>query len=99
MSYPLISFGSPIAHPSVRGRIGLMPERVARLHPADQGVTIADTPFELGHLLESLWWHPAHERDPVHTWLRHMASEAGRIVEGGQGLGQGQGQNRGQGRR
>ncbi|GGZ43675.1 LysR family transcriptional regulator [Streptomyces poonensis] len=67
----------------VRGtdRIGLMPERVARLHPAGEGVTIADLPFELGDLLESLWWHPAHERDPAHTWLRHMASQAGRIVE------------------
>ncbi len=67
----------------VRGtdRIGLMPERVARLHPADQGVTIADLPFELGDLLESLWWHPAHERDPAHIWLRHMATRAGRTVE------------------
>ncbi|MEU1054266.1 LysR family transcriptional regulator [Streptomyces sp. NPDC005876] len=72
----------------VRGtdRIGLMPERIARLSPASQGVTVAALPFELGDLLESLWWHPAHERDPAHTWLRHMASQAGRIVEQSQGL-------------
>ncbi|MEU9558181.1 hypothetical protein [Streptomyces fumanus] len=67
----------------VRGtdRIRLMPERVARLHPAGQGVTVAGLPFELGDLLECLWWHPAHERDPARTRLRHMASQAGRIVE------------------
>lgn len=68
----------------VRGtdRIGLMPERVARLRTAGQDVTIAQLPFELGFLLESLYWHPAHERDPAHTWLRHMASRAGQLVEG-----------------
>ncbi|MGP3775484.1 LysR family transcriptional regulator [Streptomyces sp. SDT5-1] len=67
----------------VRGseRIGLMPERLARLTPADSGVAIAELPFELGDLLESLWWHPAHERDPAHAWLRRMASRAGRVVE------------------
>ncbi|MEU7474221.1 LysR family transcriptional regulator [Streptomyces sp. NPDC044984] len=67
----------------VRGtdRIGLMPERAARLDGAGAGVAVADVPFDLGLLLESLWWHPAHDRDPAHIWLRHMASEAGHIVE------------------
>ncbi|GGS50083.1 hypothetical protein GCM10010238_44500 [Streptomyces griseoviridis] len=34
-----------------------------------------------GDLLESLWWHPAHERHPARTWPRHTASQAGRVVE------------------
>ncbi|MDP9680258.1 hypothetical protein J2S47_000760 [Streptomyces griseoviridis] len=32
-----------------------------------------------GDLLESLWWHPAHERHPARTWPRHTASQAGRV--------------------
>jgi DNA-binding transcriptional LysR family regulator len=63
-------------------RVGLMPERVARLLPAGEAVTVVDLPFELGFLVESLWWHPVHERDPAHIWLRHMASQAGRLIDG-----------------
>lgn len=60
-------------------RIGLVPEQVARLHPRS-AVTVADIPFELGHLVESLWWHPVHERDSAHIWLRQMASRAGQLI-------------------
>lgn len=60
-------------------RIGLMPEQAARLHPSS-AVTVVDLPFELGHLVESLWWHPIHERDPAHLWLRQMASRVGEII-------------------
>ncbi|MDF2828507.1 MAG: nodD2 3 [Mycobacterium sp.] len=60
-------------------RIGLVPEQVARLHPRS-AVTVAKLPFELGHLVESLWWHPVHERDSAHIWLRQMASRAGQLI-------------------
>lgn len=63
-------------------RIGLVPEQVARLHSGST-VSVVDLPFEMGYLVESLWWHPTHERDPAHIWLRHMASRAGRQVEAG----------------
>lgn len=63
-------------------RIGLVPEQVARLHSGPE-VTVVDLPFDLGYLVESLWWHPVHERDPAHIWLRHMASRAGQIIEDG----------------
>jgi len=62
-------------------RIGLMPERVARLASADGAVTIADVPLELGLLVEALWWHPMHERDPAHRWLREVAVRAARHIE------------------
>ncbi|WP_426324057.1 LysR family transcriptional regulator [Microbacterium sp. E-13] len=57
-------------------RVGLMPERVARLAAVFEGVTIVDAPFELGMLVEALWWHPVHERDPAHRWLRQVAVRA-----------------------
>jgi len=41
---------------------------------------VVDLPFELGVLVETLWWHPLHERDPAHTWFRQMTARAGRMI-------------------
>ncbi len=62
-------------------RIGLMPQRVARLASVRSAVSIAEIPFELGLLVEALWWHPAHEKDPAHRWLRQAAVRAAEEVE------------------
>ncbi|MFD5258294.1 LysR family transcriptional regulator [Streptomyces bobili] len=61
-------------------RLGLMPERAARLHSPANGTVVVDLPFELGILVETLWWHPMHDRDPAHTWLRQTAARAGQLV-------------------
>ncbi|MGI3224182.1 LysR family transcriptional regulator [Streptomyces sp. GTA36] len=61
-------------------RVGVVPERAARLFPADSGTTVVELPFGTGRLVESLWWHPLHDRDPAHIWLRKTAAEAGRLV-------------------
>lgn len=61
-------------------RVGVVPERATRLFPADSGTVVVDLSFGLGHLLESLWWHPVHDRDPAHIWLRRTAAEAGQLV-------------------
>jgi DNA-binding transcriptional LysR family regulator len=67
----------------IRGtdRIGLMPERVARLASSQGAVSVAEIPFELGILVEALWWHPMHERDPAHRWLRQVAVRAAERVD------------------
>jgi DNA-binding transcriptional LysR family regulator len=62
-------------------RIGLMPERVARLASSQSAVAVAGIPFELGMLVEALWWHPMHERDPAHRWLRQAAARAAERVD------------------
>lgn len=64
-------------------RIGLMPERVASPSPSAPGAVIAPLDFEIGHLVEALWWHQLHERDPAHIWLRRIAAQAGQLVENG----------------
>ncbi|MEH3131004.1 MAG: LysR family transcriptional regulator [Mycolicibacterium neoaurum] len=64
------------------GRIGLMPERVARLEAAKHDIVVVEPPFDLGYLVESLWWHPINERDPAHIWLRQLAAKAGQIIDG-----------------
>ncbi|CAM5658358.1 LysR family transcriptional regulator [Streptomyces griseorubiginosus] len=61
-------------------RLSLVPERIAWLFAPQGKTTILDLPFELGVLVETLWWHPMHERDPAHIWLRQIAARAGQLV-------------------
>lgn len=62
-------------------RVAVVPERTTRLFTPDSGTAVVDLPFTVGPLVESLWWHPLHEREPAHLWLRKMASEAGRLLD------------------
>jgi DNA-binding transcriptional LysR family regulator len=66
----------------VRGtdRIGLVPGRVAHLTGAAAGTVTAELPFELGILVESLWWHPMNDLDPGHAWLRDAAIRAAAAI-------------------
>ncbi|WP_221936905.1 LysR family transcriptional regulator [Mycolicibacterium sp. 018/SC-01/001] len=66
-------------------RIGLMPERIARLEASKHDIVVTETPFDLGYLVESLWWHPVNERDPAHIWLRQLSARAGQIIDGPSG--------------
>jgi DNA-binding transcriptional LysR family regulator len=61
-------------------RLGLVPARVARQFSPAVGTCVVEAPFDLGVLVESLWWHPVHNRDPAHSWLRQLAARAGRSV-------------------
>ena len=61
-------------------RLGLMPERIARPYTPANGTVVVELPFTLGLLVETLWWHPMHDRDPAHTWLRQTAARAGQLV-------------------
>ena len=62
----------------VRGtdRIGLVPGRVATLSRDLPGLVTATLPFELGILVESLWWHPSRTADPGHRWLQQLIRDA-----------------------
>jgi hypothetical protein len=63
-----------------RNRVGVLPERAARLFCTDGRTVVADLPLGVGPLVESLWWNPSHEREPAHLWLRRLAAEAGEAV-------------------
>jgi DNA-binding transcriptional LysR family regulator len=43
-------------------------------------VRALDCPFDALPITEALWWHPTHEHDPEHAWLRSVFVEAGRRV-------------------
>ncbi|MER5221724.1 LysR family transcriptional regulator [Streptomyces flaveus] len=65
-------------------RVGVVPERAARLFPAGSGTTVVELPFGAGRVVESLWWHPVHDRDPAHIWLRKTAATVGQLVAAGE---------------
>jgi DNA-binding transcriptional LysR family regulator len=58
------------------GRIALLQERLVRLLPLDVGVRMLAPPFELGPLVEAMWWHPVHDRDPEHAFFRDLVLRA-----------------------
>lgn len=62
-------------------RLGLMPERAATLAVAAADVRIIEAPFEMGLLVEAMWWHPMHERDPGHRWLRQVGVLAAQSLD------------------
>ena len=53
----------------------LAPE-VARL----DGLRILEPPFDATPTANALWWHPVHDRDPEHAWMRSVFLEAAREV-------------------
>jgi DNA-binding transcriptional LysR family regulator len=59
-------------------RVALLQERLAGLLAGDGRLRVLPCPFDAVPLVQALWWHPVHERDPEHAWLRRAAVEAGR---------------------
>ncbi|UOQ57424.1 LysR family transcriptional regulator [Leucobacter allii] len=66
----------------IRGtdRLGVVQSAVA-LHAAElPGIRIVDPPFDAVPVANALWWHPVHEHDPEHAWMRSIFQSAGRTV-------------------
>jgi DNA-binding transcriptional LysR family regulator len=57
--------------------VGVVPARLAaRLGPTT-GTIAVPAPFGRVEIIETLWWHPSHNSDPAHAWLRGiLTSEA-----------------------
>lgn len=52
--------------------VAVVPSRLAaRLGPAT-GTIGVPTPFGRVEIIETLWWHPSHNSDPAHVWLREV---------------------------
>jgi LysR family nod box-dependent transcriptional activator len=63
-------------------RLGLLQAGLAPL-AAQQvaGIRILPAPFDATPVVNALWWHPVHNRDPEHAWMRSLFTEAARIVD------------------
>jgi len=62
-------------------RVGLIQGGLVPLAQRMGGIRVVRLPFEATPLVNALWWHPVHSRDPEHAWMRELFTEAGRIVE------------------
>ncbi|WJL94907.1 LysR family transcriptional regulator [Microbacterium sp. ET2] len=50
--------------------LAVMQRRLAERMAEAWRLRILDLPFEPVPIVQALWWHPIHERDPEHRWLR-----------------------------
>ncbi|WP_424892493.1 LysR family transcriptional regulator [Streptomyces sp. XH2] len=55
--------------------VGLVPERAARPAAAALGLVTFEVPLDLPPLRFSMAWHPRHEEDSGHRWLRGVVRE------------------------
>ncbi|QKJ21261.1 LysR family transcriptional regulator [Microbacterium hominis] len=62
-------------------RVGVVQRALAPIAARMGGVRIVPLPFSATPLVNALWWHPVHARDPEHAWMIELFTEAGRIVE------------------
>jgi len=61
-------------------RLGLIQARLAPYVALHRGVRIVAPPFDPTPVHNALWWHPVHDRDPEHLWMRSLFAEAGRAI-------------------
>ena len=61
-------------------RVGIIQSALAPLAEQTGEVRVVGLPFSPTPLVNALWWHPVHSRDPEHAWMRDLFAEAGRIV-------------------
>jgi DNA-binding transcriptional LysR family regulator len=52
-----------------------VPERVARYFAPALGLAVFPIPAELDPIEVRMAWHPRHDADPAHRWLRQCVRE------------------------
>ncbi|BDV31985.1 LysR family transcriptional regulator [Microbacterium terricola] len=62
-------------------RVGLIQASLAPAVLRLGKTRIVSLPFVATPLSNALWWHPVHNRDPEHLWMRGLFEEAGRSIE------------------
>lgn len=64
------------------GRVALLQRRLADRVPAELGVRVLPCPVEVSPLVEAMWWHPMHDDDPEHRYLRDLFVRATAVMTG-----------------
>ena len=64
LTVPALVAGTP--------RIALLQRRLADGIPAEMRVRALPCPFDVGPLVEAIWWHPMYDDDPEHQYLRDV---------------------------
>jgi DNA-binding transcriptional LysR family regulator len=63
-------------------RIALLQRRLVDQLPLNTGVRALPCPFDVSPLVEAMWWHPAFDDDPEHTYLRDVVLRATHLAVG-----------------
>jgi Transcriptional regulator len=63
-------------------RLGLVQSRLEPYVVQHPGVKVVALPFEATPIRSAVWWHPVHDRDPEHQWMRSLFAEVGRELSG-----------------
>jgi LysR family nod box-dependent transcriptional activator len=57
-------------------RLGLIQSGLAGPARGAGGIRLYEPPFDATPVLNALWWHRIHDRDPEHGWMRGLFAEA-----------------------
>lgn len=57
--------------------VAVVPSRLAARMGPTTGTVGVPTPFGRVEIIETLWWHPSHNSDPAHVWLREVLTSGG----------------------
>ncbi len=56
-------------------RLGLIQRHLAEMLASGNRLRVLACPWGVVPVVETLWWHPLHTRDPGHAWLRSVLTE------------------------
>ncbi|GAA1466221.1 LysR family transcriptional regulator [Microbacterium thalassium] len=62
-------------------RLGIVQSAIAPMIARNGGLRVLEPPFDAAPTANALWWHPVHERDPEHAWMRGIFAEAAAEVQ------------------
>jgi len=57
-------------------RLGLVQAGLAPIISASGDIVLHKPPFDATPIKNALWWHPVHDRDPEHEWMRALFADA-----------------------
>lgn len=61
-------------------RLGMLQSGLAETVERMGGVRVLELPFDAVPVVSALWWHPVHNRDPEHAWMRGVFEKAARLL-------------------
>lgn len=60
--------------------VAVVPKRLAeKFAPLTNAIGVP-APFGRVDIIETLWWHPSHNSDPAHVWLRNILTSSTELV-------------------
>ncbi|WP_105565890.1 LysR family transcriptional regulator [Microbacterium halophytorum] len=57
-------------------RLALVQRQLAASFRGMPGIRVLPPPFDATPIVDALWWHPVHNRDPEHAWMRELLAQA-----------------------